>query len=502
MLLRVALAGLLFASLACSSSHSGNGAVDAGIVDAPIPDAPVVTAPMVMTASGPGLGGAADDPNGAGVYRSFYGIPYAKPPVGDLRWAPPVAPDPWTVPPVPQPEAEFEPPACPQVLPLGSTPIPAGNEDCLYLNIDTPVHADGSSRIPVVFWIHGGGFAVGQGREVDDNTRGDLVAQRQDLVVVSFNYRLGQLGFLAHPGLTAEQGGASGNYGLLDQLAALRWVKANIAAFGGDPDNITVMGQSAGGISVCGLLTTPLITDGEDLFQRAIMESAPCDRPALSLSDEEAQGESFAAALGCTDSDPALALACMRGKSVDDVRAALPPPGDLLRPQAGEAFWGPNLDGHYFPTTVDATGHPLALIAAGTYRKVPILMGYMKNEGTAIMNLSMELPAPNQLRIPDDATYRAQVAALVVDAPVDLGVPRPHRRSDDRPVPRVVARLCLGAERGAGHRHGLLAGARLRRCHGRSRPRVPGPPDPRRPRRSDEWHRAAALQLLLFLWRL
>jgi para-nitrobenzyl esterase len=194
----------------------------------------------VETASGL-VEGFEDD----GVF-SYRGIPYAAPPVGDLRWKPPIDPASWTETLVATEKGNI----CPQVAFLG-LPSPGflPDEDCLYLNIDTPMEG---ADLPVMVWIHGGGFTVGEGLQADGGTAGDLIARQAGAVVVSMNYRLGQLGFLAHSELTAESPDyASGNYGLMDQTAALRWVQENIAAFGGDPNNVTVFGESAGAFSVC-----------------------------------------------------------------------------------------------------------------------------------------------------------------------------------------------------------------------------------------------------------
>ena len=179
-----------------------------------------------------------------GVF-SYRGIPYAAPPVGELRWKPPVEPEPWTD----ALSATETPPVCPQDAFQG-LPVPGFNpsEDCLYLNVDTP--SEGAD-LPVMVWIHGGGFTLGEGVQADGGTAGDRIAREAGVIVVSMNYRLGQLGFLAHTALTSESpDSASGNYGLMDQAAALSWVRENIAAFGGDPDNVTMFGESAGGFSV------------------------------------------------------------------------------------------------------------------------------------------------------------------------------------------------------------------------------------------------------------
>jgi para-nitrobenzyl esterase len=191
-----------------------------------------------------------------GSMRSFKGIPYAAPPIGPLRWKPPAPAAMFTS----ARNATMLAPHCAQ----GASPFGAAStsEDCLYLNVYTPTTP---GPHPVMFWIHGGAFIYGQSDEYDPTL---LVAQ--DVVVVTINYRLGALGFLASPALTAEGGGASGNYGIMDQQFALHWVQDNIAAFGGDKNNITIFGESAGGFSVQSQLVS---TGAAGLFHKAIVQS-------------------------------------------------------------------------------------------------------------------------------------------------------------------------------------------------------------------------------------
>lgn len=211
-------------------------------------------------------------------YSLFLGIPYAKPPIDGLRWQPPQEMDPWAD----VFHADHFPNRCTQFVqdkpdfyekefyddPAYQTPL---SEDCLYLNIWTPAKEPGE-KLPVAFWIHGGGFMGGYGHEKEFDGKNYCA---RGILLVTINYRLGVLGFLAHPWLSAEakqegRGAVSGNYGILDQIAALRWVRENIAAFGGDPDNITVFGQSAGCMSVQTLLSSPLT---EGMIHKAILQS-------------------------------------------------------------------------------------------------------------------------------------------------------------------------------------------------------------------------------------
>ncbi|MFT6466431.1 carboxylesterase/lipase family protein [Halopseudomonas sp.] len=234
--------------------------------------------------------------------RVFRGIPYAQPPVGELRFANTLAAEPR--------EAVLELSdafgnMCPQTN--ITTRQVQGDEDCLFLNVYAPAEAD---DLPVMVWIHGGAFVFGNGGGEYDPTR--LVAE--DMVVVTLNYRLGNLGFLAHPELEDD----TGNFALMDQQQALRWVKENIAEFGGNPDNVTVFGESAGGHSVMSHIVSPRAT-AENLFQRAIVQSGSYAPFQQTKAVAQAQGQQIATALGC--SDPASIASCLRSASVTDLLA-------------------------------------------------------------------------------------------------------------------------------------------------------------------------------------
>ena len=250
--------------------------------------ASVAGAQHVVTESG-AISGVRE--NGLDVYK---GVPFAAPPVGDLRWRPPAPVPPWTG----TRKADAFAPACMQVgvsMP-GETP-PAVSEDCLYLNIWTPAKS-AQEHLPVIVWIYGGGYINGSASM--PLYWGDQLAHK-GVIVVTIAYRLGPLGFLAHPELTRESPHhSSGNYGLMDQIAALEWIQRNIAAFGGDPKSVTIAGQSSGAMSVSILMASPL---AKGLFQRAIGESGGLFEPLqlapkYLLANAERDGEKYAASLG------------------------------------------------------------------------------------------------------------------------------------------------------------------------------------------------------------
>ena len=305
---------------------------------------------------------------------SYKGIPYAAPPVGNLRWKPPQPVAAWTSPRA----CTSYGPACPQ--PTGGELLPslavgATSEDCLYLNVWSPAHSP-SQKLPVMVWIHGGSFVTGAGSlSVYDGAN----LAGKGVVVVTINYRLGPLGFLALPALSKESPqGVSGNYGLLDQIAALRWVQKNIAGFGGDSARVTVFGESAGAISVLDLMVSSL---AKGLFQRAIAESGILlDRgfgvkTAGTLAQAEADGQSFAKKLG-VDPNGDVAAA-MRAKS----------PAELLAAAQGGAGltdiglpWRPVADGYVL------TDLPTVLWATGKELPVPLLLGTNADEGNAFLS--------------------------------------------------------------------------------------------------------------------
>jgi para-nitrobenzyl esterase len=241
------------------------------------------------------------------MVTSFLGIPYAAPPVGNLRWkAPKAAPRWWGI-----RDASSFGPSC--VQGTGWDPgyeEPTLTEDCLYINVYRP--SGKAKNLPVLVWNHGGGNTGGAGRD----TNPDKFVTRSDVVFVTFNYRLGAMGYLDTLALERKnRDGAAGNFGILDQQAALRWVQRNIKAFGGDPRSVTLAGQSAGASNTCVQMASP---GGKNLFKRAILHSGGCS--ARTPEAARASGDQFAAELGCTDE--ATQVACLRGKSPAEVLAA------------------------------------------------------------------------------------------------------------------------------------------------------------------------------------
>jgi para-nitrobenzyl esterase len=311
------------------------GVLVLGTAAAPAIGEPGPARDLVYTDRGPVRGVVAEDS------RMFKGIPYAAPPVGDLRWRPPQPVTPWR-----EPRDASKPGSQCAQAPIFEFPGSDG-EDCLYLNVFTPPRAHG--HLPVMVWIHGGFFAFGSGGLYD----GRKLAAEGDVIVVTFNYRIGALGFLALPGLTGESPGSqSGNYGLQDQQTALRWVQRNIAAFGGDSSNVTLFGESTGAVSVCAQLVSP---DTVGLFHHAIGQSSACTSPLATAAEAERGGTEFAAKFGCTD--PNQLVACMRGK----------PTHDMVR--QWKAGTGPVVGGREVPV------QPADALRTDAYHHMPILMG-------------------------------------------------------------------------------------------------------------------------------
>jgi para-nitrobenzyl esterase len=288
--------------------------------------------------------------NAANRVRAFKGIPYAAPPVGDLRWRPPQPPALWDG----VRKAEHFGPVCMQTQGRGASG-PEPSEDCLYLNVWTAAQSR-SDRRPVIVWSYGGGFYLGSGSQ--PNYDGEALA-RKGAVVVTYNYRLGVLGFFSHPGLTRESAHhASGNYGLMDLVQALHWVQKNIEAFGGDPSRVTIDGESAGAILVAAATGSP---EASGLFKRAISQSGGFMGISIAkmttLRQAEEAGKKLAADLGASDLTALRAL----------------PASDLLKfSQSAKLI----VDGWYIPEDLSS------IFAGGKQNPVDILVGSNRDEGT------------------------------------------------------------------------------------------------------------------------
>jgi para-nitrobenzyl esterase len=359
---------------------------------------------QVNTKSGAVKGSMSAD----GKVREFKGIPYAAPPVGPLRWKAPQPVTAWTT----TLETTKFGARCMQGNVYGDMGFrdDGPSENCLYLNVWTPV-VEGKKHapLPVMIWIYGGGYAAGATSEPRQD--GEMLAKK-GVVVVSMNYRLGVFGFLSHPGLAKEMGrNGSGNYGLLDQAAALEWVQKNIKAFGGDPGNVTIFGESAGSFSVSGLMASPA---GKGLFQKAIGESGAFFGTSLAVkpaSEAQLAGEKFAATVGASSIEE------LRAKTADELLAA------AMKDRGG------------FPVSVDGvffTENPSATYAAGKQAHVPLLAGWNANEMGGGMMFGKDKPSVDlykaklQERYNDNADklfelYPATSDEQAVQAAGDLG---------------------------------------------------------------------------------
>jgi para-nitrobenzyl esterase len=281
-----------------------------------------------------------------GDAQAFLGLPFAQPPVYDLMWKAPVDPEPWTG----TRDATEQEPACLQFQPTGVKNDQATSLDCLYLDVYRPARVPRGEKLPVMVFYHGGGATQGSGVLYG----GQTMATRNDVIVVSTNYRLGASGNLALPALDAENPDTGGNFALLDQVQALEWVEESIAAFGGDPDNVTIFGQSAGARAVCNLLATPL-TDG--LIDRAIMQSSPCTGGGTSQTSAHRTGQEYAELAGCAAGPDQLG--CLRSAW----------PAALVQAQTAIG----RTSGYVgVPTLPQAPGDA---IAAGNWDPVPVIVG-------------------------------------------------------------------------------------------------------------------------------
>jgi para-nitrobenzyl esterase len=357
----LASAALLAGALAAPSAHAAPG-------------------PKVSTDKGAVRGFVED-----GVAK-FYGIPYAQPPVGDLRWAPPKAAKPWkkTL------EATSFGPQCLQVTTLGPFAGPQNtNEDCLYLNVYAPLASLGHGKLPVIVWIHGGGNVDG----ATDGYDGSKMASDGRTVVVTLAYRLNLMGFFAHPAIKAE-GELYGNYGILDQLAVLKWVKKNIEAFGGDKNNVTLGGQSAGSSDTMAHMTSPL---SAGLFHRAILQSGVGSTNPLATAETNAKN--MAVAAGCGSGVDAETAKCLRKLSAEQIF-------NLAGTQSANSAYITGLieDGQIIQRRFVDT------LASGDFNKMPVLSGATIDEGSFGLGISQYF-RPGQTPA-TEADYNTRIAVF------------------------------------------------------------------------------------------
>lgn len=338
---------------------------------------------------------------------AFKGIPYAAAPIGALRWRPPRPCPAWDG----VRACDTFGPSCPQPGPLLGPPPAEMSEDCLYLNVWTAA-ASAAERRPVMLWIHGGGYTTGEGSSgFYDGTHFAGLG----VVLVTINYRLGPFGFFAHPGLSAKAGReGAGNYGLLDQIAALKWVQRNIAAFGGDPDCVTIFGESAGAGSVACLMASPL---ARGLFHRAIMQSGFAQ--AEPLAGAESTGREISRALSCHEAPDELAA--LRGKSAEEVLAAANPVQGLFG--RGNKF-KPVVDGHALPES------PREVFLAGRQAPVPVIAGSNADDGSLFVG---------QLPVRGLTGYRLALRTIFAGSADEAAALFPAARDEE--VPQALSRL-------------------------------------------------------------
>ncbi|XP_035683159.1 cAMP-regulated D2 protein-like [Branchiostoma floridae] len=372
--------------------------------------------PVVKTKYGPLQGVSV--PQGS----VFLGIPFAAPPVGDLRWQPPLPPAAWA--PGTFNATAFSAACIPHTgtidpFPHGTRTPALGNgtsEDCLYLNVFTPAIAKPGGKLPVIFWIHGGNFF--QGSAMDFLYDGRFLANKT--IVVAANYRLSALGFLV---AGQGEGAATGNYGILDQIAALQWVQDNIAEFGGDRDRVTIFGQSAGAYSVLLHMTCK---KSDHLFHRAIASSPPPTLYFRTALEARVLGDDFSRLLNCTAGD----MDCMRSASASQVAQAQNAAGtkvvnpfrliELLEP------WGPTIDGDL------VRGQVMDLLSNGEYQQKPVIIGSTTEEAILLVYDGTAKPLST-------LEYEAIVYGLfLTNAPAVLRRYPPSHSGDERPVASLL----------------------------------------------------------------
>ncbi len=356
--------------------------------------------PIVQTVSG-NISGIVSDRGSA-----FLGVPYARPPVGNLRWRAPEPVSKWdgTL------EAKVLPPACPQKFGADQRLNLKQSEDCLYINIYLPKSAVAGQKLPVAVWLHGGGNTAGSGSNHD----GGRMAELNDIVVVTVNHRLGALGFLNHPAFRSEtKDGLSGNYGIEDTKAALSWVKTNIASFGGDPAKVTVFGESSGASNICAMAVPSSGADG--LYRAQIIESDDCFHDIETAAGSEDKAVKWAETMGCGSSTDIAS--CLREKPVEDFIAA-------------GGRWFPHVDTNGLLKTfgIDA-------IAAGDFIKIPTLIGSNRDEGRNAPSSYFKFAEADYLKWIDQIAGPENAKHILERYPANLYAGKPY------PIAEVVTNV-------------------------------------------------------------
>ncbi|MBB5791796.1 carboxylesterase/lipase family protein [Jiangella mangrovi] len=361
---------------------------------------------VVLTTTGAAVAAPGSSPPEPGVVRvdagwvrgsveddhvSYTGIPYAAPPVGERRWEPPARPRPWQD----VRDATAPSPYCPQLI----RRVAVGQEDCLYLDVTAPAGVERGDRLPVLVWLYGGSFTTGGAREFD----GAELATAGDVVVVTVNYRLGALGFLSAPALDS----AGGNYGLMDQAEALRWVRRNAARFGGDPGNVTLAGQSAGARAVCAHLASP---GSRGLFDRAIMQSGACDNAVPTLAAAQAFGERATEQVGCAS--VADVAACLHAVAPERLLGVLGGVGtDQINRRVADRPWNPVAGTPLLPR------QPADALRDGSAARVPSLIGATSHELRAF--LAGRPVTAESYRAMAEGNFGADAATVLAAYPLD-----------------------------------------------------------------------------------
>jgi para-nitrobenzyl esterase len=391
-------------------AHVHEDVPDAALEDAG-PDAEVNADPLLVTLEAGALRGQQLEGS-----RRFLRIPYAQPPVGELRWKAPVPAEGWSG---VREEEEFAL-GCPQNGSAGS--MASENEDCLYLNVWQPDEPPAQGA-PVMMWIHGGGNFAGSSGDIVSTSAdhlwfdGQFFAKNHGVVVVTINYRLGPFGFFSHPELAGEDS-PRGNQGLLDQRLAMQWIKENIQAFGGDPDNVTIFGESAGSADVCYHVASP---GSRGLFHRAISQSGGCTirvtGPDPTADTAETQVQKFADAVGC--SETADQLACLRELPVAGILANAMQPNPESGMVAAQWRFGVVIDGEGGVLPID----PIEAFDMGDVADVPYILGSNTDEGTLFVLLSDSPPSTQE-------EYDAALEARFGERAADVGAMYPAEDFD------------------------------------------------------------------------